>query len=753
MGFGSSQTGSSSSYDRHIYMDNAGHVIFGVYNAATFTLATVGTYNNGAWHHVVGTLSGNGMTLYVDGKKIGVNQGTTIAQDYTGYWRVGGDNLGSWPSAPSSAYFKGSIDEVSIYPTALTTAQVQAHYVNSGRTLTVPAVPSDTYGAAVYQSSPEIYWRLDDATGTAADDSSVNGAPGVYAGGVTKGVTSPVSGATGTAVTFNGSNGTVGSSQSYVNPSTYSEELWFSTTTTRGGKLIGFGNRQSGNSTSHDRDVYMLNSGQLVFGVNATPVTLTTPAAYNDGKWHHLVATQGNAGMRLYVDGQLVGSNTTTTAQNYTGYWRVGGDAGVTSTSAYLAGTIDEVAVYSTALTPAQVRAHYRASAAAVNALPVAAFASSCTNLGCSFDGSASADADGSIAGYAWDFGDGATGTVAATSHTYTAAGTYPVVLTVTDDLGATSSVTHTVTVAPPPNVLPTAAFSSSASYLHAAFDANGSSDPDGSIASYAWDFGDGTTGTGVAPSHIYTAGGTYEVTLTVTDNRDGATSLTQALTVAANQAPVAAFTPTCTNLGCSFDGRESIDGDGSIVSYAWDFGDGATSAGATASRTYTAAGTFAVTLTVTDDQGATGSVSHTVTVAPPPNVPPIAAFTSSASYLHAAFNANGSSDPDGSIASYAWDFGDSTTGTGVAPSHTYAAGGTYQVELTVTDNRDGTTSVTHGAHRRRQPGAGGSVHADLHEPGLLVRRPGICRCRRVNRRLCLDIRRRGNRHWGDGDA
>ena len=108
---------------------------------------------------------------------------------------------------------------------------------------------------------------------------------------MTKGVTSRVSGSTGTAVTFNGSTGTIGSSQSYVNPRIYSEELWFTTTTTRGGKLIGFGNRQSGNSTSHDRDVYMLNSGQLVFGVNATPVTLTTPAAYNDGNWHHLVAT------------------------------------------------------------------------------------------------------------------------------------------------------------------------------------------------------------------------------------------------------------------------------------------------------------------------------------------------------------------------------------------------------------------------------------------------------------------------------
>ena len=136
----------------------------------------------------------------------------------------------------------------------------------------------------------------------------------------------------------------------------------------------------------------------------------------------------------------------------------------------------------------------------------------------------------------------------------------------------------------------PIAAFTSSASYLNATFNADGSSDPDGSIASYAWDFGDSTTGTGVTPSHTYAAGGTYQVILTVTDNQGATNSVTQALTVVANQVPVAAFTPTCTNLGCSFDGSASADADGSIASYAWDFGGGATSTGATTSRTYTAA-------------------------------------------------------------------------------------------------------------------------------------------------------------------
>ena len=94
VGFGNAQSGLSASYDRHIYMDNTGHVIFGVYNGATYTVTSTAAYNNNDWHHVVGTLSGSGMALYVDGKRVGVNQGTTIGQSYSGYWRVGGDNLG-----------------------------------------------------------------------------------------------------------------------------------------------------------------------------------------------------------------------------------------------------------------------------------------------------------------------------------------------------------------------------------------------------------------------------------------------------------------------------------------------------------------------------------------------------------------------------------------------------------------------------------------------------------------------------------
>jgi PKD repeat protein len=97
------------------------------------------------------------------------------------------------------------------------------------------------------------------------------------------------------------------------------------------------------------------------------------------------------------------------------------------------------------------------------------------------------------------------------------------------------------------------------------------------------------------------------------------------------------------------------------------------------------------VTLTVTDNANATGQTAHAVTV----NAPPVASFTSSCNGLACSFDASGSSDPDGTIASYAWTFGDGTTGSGATVSRTYAAGGTYTVQFTVTDNGAATGTQT----------------------------------------------------------
>ena len=158
------------------------------------------------------------------------------------------------------------------------------------------------------------------------------------------------------------------------------------------------------------------------------------------------------------------------------------------------------------------------------------------------------------------------------------------------------------------------------------------------------------------------------------------------------NQPPVAAFSSSCSALTCGFTSTSS-DPDGSIASYSWAFGDGTTSTAQNPSNTYAAAGTYTVTLTVTDNQGATNAVSHSVTVTAP-NQPPVAAFTKTCSGLTCGFTST-SSDPDGSITAYSWTFGDGATSTAQNPSHTYAAAGTYTVTLTVTDNQGATSSTS----------------------------------------------------------
>jgi large repetitive protein len=699
VGYGNSNTGTSNNYDRHIYMDNAGHIIFGVYNNATYTIVSPKTYNDGNWHQIVGTLdSTKGLTLYIDGKKVGVNQGTTVGQPYTGYWRIGGDNLNGWTNQPTSAFFNGTIDDVSIYPSALGLADVQQQYVDAGGSLNLPQPPSDPYGKAVFNSNPDLYWRLDDTSGTTAKDITPNGDDGVYSGGYTLNQPGGIAGTNDTAVAFNGSNGTIGSINQQAGPTVYSEELWFKTTTTHGGKLIGFGSSQSGNSSSYDRHVYMENSGQLTFGVwTGQTNTATSPLSYNDGKWHYLVATQGPDGMHLYVDGIDVADNPQTSQQVYNGYWRVGGDSDWGGDSFYFNGTIDEVAVYSYELTQQQVNAHYAAGGGnVVNQPPNAAFTSSASGLNASFDGSGSNDPDGTIASYSWDFGDNTpAGTGAKPTHQYAHPGTYSVKLTVTDNQGATASTTQSITVT---NTPPNAAFTSTTNGLGVTVDGTGSNDPDGTITSYDWNWGDGSahdTSGATPPQHTYASSGTYTVTLTVMDNNQVTASVSHDVHVAVNQPPNAVFTDSESGLNASFDGSGSIDPDGTIASYSWDFGDNTPAgAGAKPTHQYAAPGTYLVKLTVTDDQGATASTSHTVTVT---NTPPNAAFTWTANGLGVSVDGTGSNDPDGSIASYKWDWGDNTAvGTGSTSSHTYASPGTYTITLTVTDNNNATGSVQH---------------------------------------------------------
>ena len=165
-------------------------------------------------------------------------------------------------------------------------------------------------------------------------------------------------------------------------------------------------------------------------------------------------------------------------------------------------------------------------------------------------------------------------------------------------------------------NAAPTAAFDAECSALSCSFDATASIDVDGTIASYAWDFGDGnvTSGSSAGAVHSYGVSGSYTVTLIVTDDT-GATATTSRAVTVTTAAPIAAFVVSCSGLSCSFDGSDSSDTDGTLVTYSWDFGDGTSADAELAQHTYAQAGTFTVALTVADDAGATTRVAATALV------------------------------------------------------------------------------------------------------------------------------------------
>ena len=238
-------------------------------------------------------------------------------------------------------------------------------------------------------------------------------------------------------------------------------------------------------------------------------------------------------------------------------------------------------------------------------------------------DGSASTDADGTITAYAWNFGNGTTGSGATPSATYASAGTFTVTLTVTDNGGATNQSATTVTVnanTQPPVARPGGPYAGTVN-VAITFSGTASSDADGTIVGYTWDFGDGTTGTGASASHSYAATGNYTVRLTVTDN-DGlthsATTTAQVASGSGLQAPVAnaggPYTGTAGSL-VSLNGSASTDADGRIVSFDWAFGDGSGGSGAQLTHAYASADNYTVTLTVTDDSGLTAKATTTVTI------------------------------------------------------------------------------------------------------------------------------------------
>ena len=233
--------------------------------------------------------------------------------------------------------------------------------------VTVAATGADSkYVKAVYASQPTSYWRLGETTGTTAAD-RVGFTNATTGAGVTKGGAGAIPGDADKSATFSGgSTGIAYTTKQVSPPNEFTLEGWFKTNTTTGGKLFGFGDKTNTNSSKYDRQVYMDNSGRIIFGVSGQGVqTVTSPSTYRNNAWHHVVATQGPTGMKLYVDGALVGQNANSKfgQGGYWGYWRIGGD-NLNSwpskpSSNFFKGSLDEMALYHRELSAAEVTAHH----------------------------------------------------------------------------------------------------------------------------------------------------------------------------------------------------------------------------------------------------------------------------------------------------------------------------------------------------------------------------------------------------------
>ncbi len=231
-----------------------------------------------------------------------------------------------------------------------------------------------TCASGVASLSPYLWYRMDETsdTTTSATDSSGNTRTGVYSSGDKTSVRGQAcTNDSGRAMRFSGSGYLSSPAVAGGMPNTFSLSIWFRTTTTTGGKIIGFGSAQTGQSGNYDRHIYMSDDGRLYYGVyaNATK-TISSTASYNDGGWHLAVATLSSAGMRLYVDGKLLVRDTTTTTgePGSTAYVRIAfdnvGNWPSSPSSPYFSGTLDDAALFTTALSAAQVSALYEAGTA-----------------------------------------------------------------------------------------------------------------------------------------------------------------------------------------------------------------------------------------------------------------------------------------------------------------------------------------------------------------------------------------------------
>jgi PKD repeat protein len=354
------------------------------------------------------------------------------------------------------------------------------------------------------------------------------------------------------------------------------------------------------------------------------------------------------------------------------------------------------------------------------NNAPVPVFAQSCTGLTCSVSSQGTTDPDtGDVISYSWNWGDGSALSTGASpaAHTYAASGTYLITLTTTDGWGNVATLTRGVSLTEPAgNTAPHVEFTTSCtSFTVCQMNSSGTVDNEGDAIKYSWNWGDSTTATTTAsPAHTFATAGTYTIALTVTDVWGKATTVSHDVTItepASNNAPTAVIASgTCSTFTtCAMSGTGSSDpdtasGDG-IRNYVWTWGDGTpdtTGTSASQSHVYAVAGSYTVTLRVLDKWGhpsAPVSLGVTTQVEPAGNQPPTVVFNVPTCTLRTcAVSGSGSVDSDGGIRNYTWKWGDGTTDTvttSSSSSHTFAAAGSYTIQVVVTDNWGRTSTAS----------------------------------------------------------
>jgi PKD repeat protein len=329
-----------------------------------------------------------------------------------------------------------------------------------------------------------------------------------------------------------------------------------------------------------------------------------------------------------------------------------------------------------------------------VHPLPVVDFTSSpgCVNDSTQFVSSTFVNAT-AVPTRTWDFGDGFTSTAADPYHIYTSPGAFTVTLSVTDTAGCSNSVSHVVSITPPPDAFFQA--SSPACANNDMFFNDLSTVSSGQFTSWYWDFGDGSDTLINAPAnpdiaHTYIAAGTYTVKLKVNTSLGCEDEFQALITVAASPLAEFDFENTCAGTAVTFTSLSTTNGGTSIIDFQWDFGDPASGSNNVSnlqnpSHVYANAGTYTVILEVTNANGCPDTVSHVLTILPKPPVD----YTWTGTCLGAptVFTVNTTVTNIGAVDTYDWDFGDGTAhSTQQDPTHTYSSVGTYTVILMITD-------------------------------------------------------------------